>query len=131
MSRIAWFSPCPALLVLGLAACGLPKPPAVAADGDRGASLIQCANYLPPPSPTGSPNPIFRVLVRFNITERGEVTNAVAESSTGIGPELQRKAREAALSCHYEPALENGRPVATSARRYFYFEVPSSTERPI
>jgi TonB family protein len=54
------------------------------------------------------------VLLRLSVGPDGAVASAEVVQGSGF-PVLDRAARESALRCRFDPALEGGRPVAGAA----------------
>lgn len=94
-----------------------------AAVAPAGSEAAACAGETSRPTPITMPHPRYtdaaraaaiegRVRVRFEIDVTGAVTNATVIA--GLGHGLDEAALEAARATRFEPALECGRPVATS-----------------
>jgi len=64
------------------------------------------------------------VILLVYIDEKGDVRNAVVQSSPGFAP-LEEAAKKAALECKFKPATKRGKPVGVWYSVVMQFRLPS------
>jgi TonB family protein len=110
-----------------------------APDGALDASAEDAAPVRTAPVPLAAPSPSYpaaarasrhqgTVLVRLDVDETGAVTNASVVS--GVDPDIDAAALEAARRMRFEPAREGGRPIAARIDWLIEFKLPEPEPPP-
>jgi hypothetical protein len=120
-----WIRPLALVSVAWMMSCVTPQSAALQASAAPMPRLVSCAEVSVP----RSTRPRTSVELRYKVNVDGKVSevrvvpslNANLASDAAIVA-----AKDVALSCVYEPAMQAGQPVATTVSRWFTVDTPEA-----
>ena len=120
-----WTRPFAIVSLAGTMSCASHQSAKLQADAEPRARLISCAEATIPRSTR--PRTSLELRYRVNVDGKVSEVRVVPSMNANLASDAAiAAAKDVALSCVYEPAMQAGQPVATTVSRWFTVDTPEA-----
>ena len=118
-----WIRPLGLVALAWMMSCATPQSAGLQASAAPMPRLVSCAGRLVP----NSTGPRTSVELRYKVNVDGKISEVRVVpnmNANGASDATIAAAKDLALSCVYQPAMQDGQPVATTVSRWFTVDTP-------